>query len=382
MSDFDIIIIGSGIAGASAAAMLSATARVAIVERESAHGYHTTGRSAALYSPLYGPAPFRSLSVASRDFLTRPPAGFTENPVLTPRGVLNIATQDQLPLLDELAEGARAAGIPHRQLSGAEARLLCPVLRADHVAGALAEPDAMDIDVESLHQGYLRLARRNGADIRLDAEVIGLDPGAAGWTATLGGGGGAISAPVIINAAGAWADVVAGLAGLEPLGLTPLKRTAFIIEAPPGAEIAAWPSVIDIAESFYFKPEAGRILVSPADETPADPHDAWPEDLTVAECVERMQEAADIPVRRVIRSWAGLRTFAPDRAPVIGFDPAASGFFWLAGQGGYGVQSSAAAARVATALALGDALPADVAALGLTAAQISPARFRGAASQP
>jgi D-arginine dehydrogenase len=382
MSDFDIIIIGSGIAGASAAAMLSGTARVAIVERESAHGYHTTGRSAALYSPLYGPAPFRSLSVASRDFLTRPPAGFTENPVLTPRGVLNIATQDQLPLLDELAEGARAAGIPHRQLSGAEARLLCPVLRADHVAGALAEPDAMDIDVESLHQGYLRLARRNGADIRLDAEVIGLDPGAAGWTATLGGGGGAISAPVIINAAGAWADVVAGLAGLEPLGLTPLKRTAFIIEAPPGAEIAAWPSVIDIAESFYFKPEAGRILVSPADETPADPHDAWPEDLTVAECVERMQEAADIPVRRVIRSWAGLRTFAPDRAPVIGFDPAASGFFWLAGQGGYGVQSSAAAARVATALALGDALPADVAALGLTAAQISPARFRGAASQP
>jgi D-arginine dehydrogenase len=239
------------------------------------------------------------------------------------------------------------------------------VLRADHVAGALAEPDAMDIDVESLHQGYLRLARRHGADIRLDARVSGLDHGAAGWTARLGidgEDGGVIRAPVVINAAGAWADVVADLAGLGPLGLTPLKRTAFIVEAPPGADIAAWPSVIEIEESFYFKPEAGRLLVSPADETPAEPHDAWPEDLTVAECVERMQEAADIPVRRIIRAWAGLRTFAPDRAPVIGFDPAAPGFFWLAGQGGYGVQSSPAAARVAAALALGEALPTDIAA--------------------
>jgi D-arginine dehydrogenase len=377
MSEFDVIIIGSGIAGASAAAMLSARARIAVVERESAHGYHTTGRSAALYSPLYGPAPFRALSVASRDFLTTPPDGFTDHPVLTPRGVLNIATKDQLPLLDELADGARAAGIPHRQLTGEEARVLCPVLRADHVAGALAEPDAMDIDVEALHQGYLRLARQSGAEIRLEAEVIGLDHGAAGWRARLADGG-AITAPVVINAAGAWADVVAGLAGLAPLGLTPLKRTAFIIEPPPGAEVARWPSVIDIAESFYFKPEAGRLLVSPADETPSEPHDAWPEDLTVAECVERMQEAADIPVRRILRSWAGLRTFAPDRAPVIGFEPAAPGFFWLAGQGGYGVQSSAAAARVAAALALGDPLPTDIAALGLTADQLSPARFRGA----
>jgi len=379
MSEFDVIIMGSGIAGASAAAMLSARVRVAVVERESAHGYHTTGRSAALYSPLYGPAPFRILSVASRDFLTHPPSGFTEHPVLTPRGVLNIATQGQLPLLDDLAAGARAAGIHHRQITSEEARALCPVLREGHVAGALAEPDAMDIDVESLHQGYLRLARRNGADIRLEAEVTALDHGAAGWRARLASGG-TISAPVVINAAGAWADVVAGLAGLTPLGLTPLKRTAFIIEPPPGVEIAAWPSVIDIAETFYFKPEAGRILVSPADETPAEPHDAWPDDLTIAECVERLREAADIPVRRIIRAWAGLRTFAPDRAPVIGFDPAADGFFWLAGQGGYGVQSSAAAARVAAALALGEALPSDVTALGLTAAQISPRRLRSAAS--
>jgi D-arginine dehydrogenase len=167
------------------------------------------------------------------------------------------------------------------------------------------------------------------------------------------------------------------MAGAKALGLAPLRRTAFIVAPPEGADVTRWPSVIDSGESFYFKPDAGRLLVSPADETPSAPCDAWPEDLTIAECVERMQEAADIPVRRIIRSWAGLRTFAPDRAPVIGYDPAVEGFFWLAGQGGYGVQSSVGAARTAAALALGEDLPADVAALGLTAAQISPGRFGG-----
>jgi D-arginine dehydrogenase len=375
MSDFDVVVIGSGIAGASAAAQLSARVRVAVVERETAHGFHTTGRSAALYSPLYGPAPFRVLTVASRDFLLTPPAGFTEHPILTPRGVFNIATSAQIPIIEALARDADALGIRNRILDNAEARARCPALRADHVAAALSEPDAMDIDVEALHQGYLRLARRNGADIRLDAEVIGLDQSGGFWSARLKTGE-ALRAPVVVNASGAWADLTAQMAGAKPLGLTPLKRTAFIIEAPPGADIAPWPSIIDAEENFYFKPEAGRLLVSPADETPSVPHDAWPEDLTIAECVERLQEAADIPVNRILRSWAGLRTFAPDRAPVIGFDPDHSGFFWLAGQGGYGVQSSAAAARAAAALVLGEDLPADIQALGLKAADISPARFR------
>lgn len=374
MSDFDVLVIGSGIAGASVAAMLSARVRVAVVERESAHGYHTTGRSAALYSPLYGPAPFRILTVASRDFLSHPPEGFAESPILTPRGVFNIATHAQIPVIETLAQEADALGIRNEMLTGAQARARCPVLRPDHVAAALSEPDAMDIDVETLHQGYLRLARRHGADIRLDAEVMGLDRAAGMWSARLKAGE-TLRAPVVINASGAWADLTAEMAGATPLGVTPLKRTAFIIEAPPGVDIAAWPSIIEAEENFYFKPEAGRLLVSPADETPSHPHDAWPEDLTIAECVERLQEAADIPVNRILRSWAGLRTFAPDRAPVIGFDPEVPGFFWLAGQGGYGVQSSAAAARAAAALTLGEDLPEDIRALGLKAADISPARF-------
>ncbi len=375
MSDVDVLVIGSGIAGASATAALAPRARVTIAERESAHGYHTTGRSAALYSPLYGPAPFRALTVASRAFLTAPPEGFAEPAILTPRGVLNIATPPQTPRLTRLARDADALGIANRMLTGEEARALCPALRPEHVAAALFEPDAMDIDVEALHQGYLRAARRAGAEILLEAEVISLAGAAGGWTARLRDGR-TIGARVIVDAAGAWADVVAGLAGVRPLGLTPLKRTAFIVEAPPGADIARWPSVIDADEAFYFKPEAGRLLCSPADEIPSEPHDAWAEDLAVAECVERMQVAADIPVMRILRSWAGLRTFAPDREPVIGFDPDAPGFFWLAGQGGYGVQSSEASGRAAAALILGRDLPEDLRALGLTASRISPARFR------
>jgi D-arginine dehydrogenase len=375
MTDFDFLVVGSGIAGASAAAMLSPRARVAVIERESAHGYHTTGRSAALYSPLYGNADFRALTVASADFLKAPPTGFADHPILTPRGVLYIATEVQRARLDAVAEGAAALGIHTEAVSGEAARAMCPVLRPAHVAAGLHEPDAMDIDVEALHQGYLRLARANGAIIRLEAELAGLEPTADGWRARLVGGD-SIEAGVVVNAAGAWADVVASLAGVKPVGLAPLRRTAFIVAPPEGFDVTRWPSVIDADEGFYFKPDAGRILASPADETPSAPCDAWPEDLTIAECVDRMQEAADIPVHRILRSWAGLRTFAPDRSPVIGFDPDAPGFFWLAGQGGYGVQSSAAAARTAAALALGEAVPPDIAALGLTAAQISPARLR------
>ncbi len=375
MSVVDFVIIGSGIAGASAAAALAPRASLAVLERESAHGYHTTGRSAALFSPLYGPAPFRALSVASRDFLTAPPADFAGHAILTPRGVLNIATQTQRPRIEALAAAAARLGVAHALVDQAACLEMCPALRADHVVAGLWEPGAMDIDVEGLHQGYLRQARLAGADIRLDAEVTALAREAGAWRVTLASGE-TLQAGAVINASGAWGDVTAELAGVAPLGLTPLKRTAFIIEAPEGADIGAWPSIIDADEDFYFKPEAGRLLVSPADETPSVPHDAWPEDLVIAECVERMNLAADIPVQRILRSWAGLRTFAPDRHPVIGYDRDAPGFLWLVGQGGYGVQSSEASGRAAAALALGEAFPADLLALGLTAEEISPARFR------
>ena len=375
MADFDFLIIGSGIAGASAAAMLAGRARVALFERESAHGYHTTGRSAALWSALYGNAPIRALTVGSRSFYDAPPPGFAEHPLLSPRGCLYFAAADQLPRLGELEGGASALGIVTRRVEVEEAMTLCPVLVRDRLAGALHEPDAMDIDVNALHQGFLRQCRAAGGDVRTDTEILGLDRTVEGWTARLASGE-AVRATVVVDAAGAWADRVAEMAGVAGVGLMPLKRTAFLLDEPDGVSARAWPAMIEADEAFYFKPESGKILVSPCDETPSPPLDAWPEDLTIAECVERLQERADIPVRRIVRSWAGLRSFVADRTPVIGYEPTANGFFWLAGQGGYGVQTAPAAGRVAAALALGEGLPEDVRALGLREEQLSPGRFR------
>jgi D-arginine dehydrogenase len=375
MADFDFLIIGSGIAGASAAATLAGRAKVALFERESAHGYHTTGRSAALWSALYGNDPIRALTVGSRAFYDAPPAGFAEHPLLSPRGCLYFAAADQLARLDEIADGASALGIATRRVGVDEAMALCPVLIRDRLAGALHELDAMDIDVNALHQGFLRQCRAAGGDVRTDAEVIALERSAGGWTARLAGAG-AVTAKVVVDAAGAWADHVAEMAGVAPIGLMPLKRTAFLLDEPEGVSARDWPAMIEADEAFYFKPESGKILVSPCDETPSPPLDAWPEDMTIAECVERLQERADIPVRRIVRSWAGLRSFVADRTPVIGYEPTAAGFFWLAGQGGYGVQTAPAAGRAAAALALGEGLPEDVRALGLREEQLSPSRFR------
>jgi D-arginine dehydrogenase len=376
MADFDFLIIGSGIAGASAAAMLAGRARVGLFERESVHGYHTTGRSAALWSALYGNDPIRALTVASRAFYDAPPAGFADHPLLNPRGCLYFAAPEQLVRLDEIAAGASALGIATRRLDVDQALALCPVLIRDRLAGALHELDAMDIDVNALHQGFLRQCRAAGGDVRTGAGIVGLERSGEGWTVRLAGGE-VVRARAVVDAAGAWADEVAEMAGVGRVGLTPLKRTAFLLEEPEGIKAGAWPAMIEADEAFYFKPESGRILVSPCDETPSPPLDAWPEDLTIAECVERLQARADIPVRRILRSWAGLRSFVPDRTPVIGYEPGNRGFFWLAAQGGYGVQTAPAAGRVAAALALGEPLPEDVKGLGLRVEQLSPTRFRG-----
>jgi D-arginine dehydrogenase len=381
MTEFDFLIVGSGIAGASAAAMLAPRARVALFERESEHGYHTTGRSAALWSALYGNDPIRALTVASRAFYDSPPAGFAEHPLLKPRGCLYFAKPGQTPRLQAIDAGASALGIASRMLTPAECVDLCPVLIPERLDAGLHEPDAMDIDVNALHQGFLRLCRAHGGDIRADAEVTALERRGGRWVARLAGGE-AIGARVIINAAGAWADALATMAGVATIGLTPLKRTAFLLDEPDGPSARDWPATIEADEAFYFKPESGKILVSPCDETPSPPCDAWAEDLDIAECVERLRLAADIPVRRIVRSWAGLRSFVADRTPVIGFDPSAEGFFWLAGQGGYGVQTAPAAGKVAAALALGEDPPADLADLGLRAEMLSPARFRAGETLP
>jgi D-arginine dehydrogenase len=372
----DFLVIGSGIAGASIAYELSAHASVIVAEQEDRPGYHTSGRSAAMYIVSYGVPAVRTLTAASRSFFDSPPPGFADYPILTPRGCLTIARSDQLDRLTEEERALAKTGTSFREIGEADARDLVPALRAGAVERALYEPDSADIDVAALLQGFLRLAKARGAAFRLDGRVEALKRDDDAWRATLAGGQ-IVEAKTIVNAAGAWADQVAALAGLAPLGMTPKRRTAILIDPPPGVETAHWPNVLDVAEQFYFKPQSGLILASPGDETPSAPVDAAPEELDIAICVDRIQAVAELPVTRVARAWAGLRTFAPDHAPVIGYDARADGFFWCAGQGGYGMQTSPAAARLGAALALGREVPADLAERGLTTMTFSPARFGG-----
>lgn len=345
-----VLVIGAGIAGASIGYHLAPHSQVILLERESQPGAHATGRSAALFSEIYGGPLVRALSRASRAFLESPPPGFTDARLLSPRGSLFIATVDQMEEFAALKSAPDvAAGT--RELTGEEARALVPILRAGHVATALLEPGSMDIDVHALHQGFLRGLRQAGGQVVCNAEVTALRHDGAAWSVTTTAG--EFAAEVVVNAAGAWGDAVAALAGVAPLGLIPCRRTAAMVDLPPGITAEAWPMVIDAAETFYFKPDAGRLLLSPADATPTAPCDAQPEDLDVAIAVDRVETATTLELRRVGPAWAGLRTFVRDREPVAGFDGKAPGFFWLVGQGGYGIQTAPALGQAAAALVLG-----------------------------
>lgn len=367
----DVLVIGGGIAGASAAFELAGGAQVVLLEQESQPGYHTTGRSAALFTEAYGNAVIRRLTSAGRGFFEHPPEGFAAHPLLTPRGTLFIAREDQL---DALARAEAEAATTVRRLSGAEAVEANPALDPGYVAAALYEPTAEDIDVHALHSGFLRGLRQRGGRVVTGARVEALRRAGGAWQAETPAG--RFAAAVVVNAAGAWADAVAGLAGVRPVGLVPKRRTAFTFDPPEGMEITGWPATIDIDERFYFKPDAGRILGSPADETPSPPCDAQPEELDVAIGVERIETATRLRVRRLASRWAGLRTFAPDKTPVVGFDATTAGFFWLAGQGGYGIQTSPALARAAAGLILAGDLPAELKARGLERAALAPGRLR------
>ena len=336
---WDIVVVGAGMAGASAAYELAAERRVVVLEQEDAPGFHSTGRSAALFSETYGNATVRALSRASRPFLTAPPDGFCDTPLLGPRGALFVASEAERGYLE-----AQAAEDPDAftWLSAAEVLARVPVLRPEAAIAGLYEAGAMDIEVAALHQGYLRGLRRRGGHVVTDAGVAALRRADGLWTANTRAG--EFAAPIVVNAAGAWADRVAGLADLAPLGLAPKRRTVALIDGPD-LDFAGWPLVIEAGERWYFKPDAGRLLISPADETDTEPCDAQPEDLDVAIAVDRIQQATTLQVRRVTHRWAGLRIFAPDRTPVCGFDPRAEDFFWLAGQGGYGIQTAAALAQ-------------------------------------
>lgn len=371
----DLIVVGAGMAGAAAAVHLAADRRVVLLERESQPGYHSTGRSAALFTETYGNRAIRILTSASRAFYEAwAEEDFAANPILKPRGSLMLAMPGQEKLLDAAWDELSALDPRVRRLDAPEARSMVPVLRPDHVTGAVYEPDAMDIDVHELHQGYLRLLRRRGGRIVTDAEVLRLGHSGGAWIAVSKAG--EFAAPIVVNAAGAWADVVGGLAGLPPIGLVPKRRTALTIAPPADVDTGAWPMTGDIGDTFYFKPDAGRLLVSPADETPMEPCDVQPDEFDVAIAIDRLMQATTIAVTRVERKWAGLRSFVADKTTVCGFDPLAEGFFWLAGQGGYGIQTAEGMARCAVSLIDGGGLPADIAAKGVAAETLSPARFR------
>lgn len=356
METFDVIVIGGGIAGASSAAALAESRRVLLLERESQPGYHTTGRSAALFTPFYGNAAVRALNHAGGRWYVSPPEGFAEVPLLGPRGGLYVGRAEDRHLIEREVDDARRSGAKAELLDGAGARAFVPSLRPEWVAHAWYDEDAADMDVGAILQGFLRQLRHRGGIIRTDAEALALRRGGEGWTVSTGRG--EVTAPVLVDAGGAWADAVAGLAGLAPLGIEPKRRTAIIIDAPQGQDVRGWPATADVRETWYFKPEAGKLMCSPADETPSDPCDAQPEELDIAICVDHVQQAVDIDIRRIEHSWAGLRCFAPDRTPVVGFDPRTEGFFWLAGQGGYGIMTAPALAAIAAHLIAGTALPA------------------------
>jgi D-arginine dehydrogenase len=375
MQDFDFAVVGAGIAGVSAAYHLAPNAKVIVLEREHVAAYHTTGRSAALHSETYGSPEIRAITVASGRFYRNPPAGFADHPLLTPRGALIAGrAEQQTELQAAAAEFARL--VPSvRWLDAAETLSRQPLLTpAAAAGGAIFEPEADDMDVAAIHGGFLKGARAAGGVLRLNAGVARLERRDGRWTIGLSDGG-SVGARTVVNAAGAWADVVGELAGAAPVGLVPKRRTAFTFDAPNGIDLAHLPMVIDFDETWYVKPEVGQFLASPADETPSAPCDAQPEELDIAIAVDRIETATTLRVRRIKNKWAGLRSFVADKNLVVGYDPAVDGFFWLAGQGGYGIQTAAAAGRLAASLALGGGLPANIAALGVGEAALSPRRF-------
>jgi len=372
-STADFLVVGAGIAGASAGAWLAERGSVVLLERESQPGYHSTGRSAALFMESYGTPQVRALTMASRAFLEHPPEGFAEVPVLSPRGVLMVATPQQQPLLDSQWQVMGSVTELARRLSAAETCAMLPVLRPDRIAGGLYEPDALDIDVHALHQGYLRSLRRRGGRVVCSAEVHTLARRGGVWQVDAGDR--RWQAPVLVNAAGAWCDAVARLAGARPIGLVPKRRSAFVFTPPLGIAVGRWPALVSVDESWYVKPDAGLLLGSPANADPVEPQDVQPEELDIALGIDRIEAMTTLRIVRPVRTWAGLRSFVADGGLVGGFDPDVPGFFWIAAQGGYGIQTSAAMGEACSALACGEALPESIARFGLSEAMLSPARL-------
>ncbi len=369
-STFDIIVIGAGMAGASAAAFLAPRRRVGLLEAEETAGYHTTGRSAALWTANYGPPDVRLLTRLSRGFFEAPPPGFAAVPLMRRRPVLFLAAANQMADLDRtLTEGA---GL--RRVTAAEAKAMLPALRDGYAAAGAVEDDAFDMDVSAIHQGFLSQVRHGGGVIALRHRAGRITRVGRTWRVETAAGA-TFESPVIVNAAGAWGDEVAAVAGAAPIGLIPKRRTAAIINPVPW-DSENWPMTLDVNEQWYARPEARtRLMVSPADETITHPHDVRPEEIDIATGIDRMCQALDIEVRRVEHAWAGLRTFTRDGGLAFGWDQQfPDGFFWCVGQGGYGIQTAPAAGRLAADLILGR----DPGEAGPAIAIVDPNRFHAA----
>jgi D-arginine dehydrogenase len=370
----DFIIVGGGISGASAAYFLSQLGSVVLVEQEDHFAAHSSGRSAGQYTVGITSRPMRALAAASRAFLALPPPGFAEVPLITQRGSLTVGRRDQYGVLKRLQEHILQSGGKADRVDRDQALALFPALAPDTFDDGVYEVDAQDIDVDALLQGYLKGARRNGATLLTGARVVAILRRGGRWIIETAGRV-TCSAPVLVNAAGGWVDTIAALAGVTPIGIVPYKRTAFTFPLLPGSMGAEWPHVCHADYDWYVKPERGCFIGSPADAIPVAPGDVYPDDVDVAQGIHNIEQGTTLRVHRPLNAWAGLRSYVRDRNPVCGALPDSPGFIWLAGQGGCGVLASPAIGQAVAGIVQNKPLPEPLAALGLTAEELSPARL-------
>ncbi len=379
-SYYHVAVVGAGLIGASAAFHVARHFKTVLIEQEPQPGYHSSGRSAAVLLPPYGGPLARALTKASIPFLLNPPVGFSDCPLTAPRGALFLAGEGQRPLLDRWQQDRSEPTSAARMLSAAEATQYVPILLAEQISAALLLSDVLDIDAAALLQGFLKAFRSQDGTLLLNSKVGGICLTDGMWVLeTLSG---TVRAKVLMNAAGAWADELAELAGVAPKSLMPTRRTMVLVDGPPGVDVRQWPLVADAAESFYFKPESGRLVVSPADHSPVGARDIQPEEWDVAVAIDRLERATSLRVKRIAQQWAGLRTLSPDEEPIIGFDLDAPNFLWAAGFGGFGVQSAVAAGRCCDALICRQQLSAELPRIGIALDQLSPARLIRANTRP
>ena len=372
MSDFDAIVIGGGIAGASIGYELSSDRSVCLLEMEDALAFHTTGRSAATFLEALGTDQIRGLTTGSRAFLENPPE-MIESAPLSPLPLLMYAKHGRSKAIKEFYEAVNR-WVPNSELLDASQVIEhCPVMREEHVESGFYDPNAMELDVQAIHQGYVRGFRANGGKIHRSEKVVSMKHEAGIWEVSTSAGN-SYRAPIVVNAAGAWGDEVAKLAGVATCGLVPKVRTIFMVNSPSGNDTKDLPIVGDIDGAYYFKPEGNQFLVSPMDQTPSAPCDASADEIEIARALDELNAATTINAKSVNSNWGGLRTFVADENPVLGFDPHVEGFFWMVGQGGYGIQTSPAVARLSAALVRGQGAPKDLVDRGVDTQVLAPGR--------